>query len=241
MACASSRCTTWSAYRRIGEVKCVYVGSASPLCSHCSRGTAPERKYFAGAMQRVEMRRTRWLKCGSAGFVQAEREAASSCAPLARKGIPCCSSARARAANFDSSGCGWRRSSAASGHASATRLATAQLARTCRQAPIRVRRRAGAGATAGSPQLQRTMNSSMSECAACCLRSAMPVGRLIGPDASPSSIGASSNFTSDEARKSAPLAALLPLSRTARRPSVCSAAVRGSGQPSLSSRSCASA
>mmetsp|Transcript_5721 Transcript_5721/g.17192 ORF Transcript_5721/g.17192 Transcript_5721/m.17192 type:complete len:216 (+) Transcript_5721:543-1190(+) len=215
MACASSRCTTWSAYRRIGEVKCVYVGSASPLCSHCSRGTAPERKYFAGAMQRVEMRRTRWLKCGSAGFVQAEREAASSCAPLARKGIPCCSSARARAANFDSSGCGWRRSSAASGHASATRLATAQLA--------------------------RTMNSSMSECAACCLRSAMPVGRLIGPDASPSSIGASSNFTSDEARKSAPLAALLPLSRTARRPSVCSAAVRGSGQPSLSSRSCASA
>ena len=24
--------STWSAYRRIGEVKCVYVGSASPLC-----------------------------------------------------------------------------------------------------------------------------------------------------------------------------------------------------------------
>ena len=24
--------STWSAYRRIGEVKCVNVGSASPLC-----------------------------------------------------------------------------------------------------------------------------------------------------------------------------------------------------------------
>ncbi len=44
---ASKRCTTQSAYLRMGEVKCVYIALAKPKCKNCCvDGASPDAKYM---------------------------------------------------------------------------------------------------------------------------------------------------------------------------------------------------
>mmetsp|Transcript_58429 Transcript_58429/g.126910 ORF Transcript_58429/g.126910 Transcript_58429/m.126910 type:complete len:246 (-) Transcript_58429:427-1164(-) len=174
-----SRWTTWSAYRLIGDVKCVYTGSARPVCIQFSSSRSPEQKYAAGLMSRVHAMRTTGAKFGSEAFQQPISECCSASMEDASNLMPCCASASTRALKSAASGFGWQRSRELSGKSATSLRATVTFA--------------------------STMSSSMSECVSSGAFTLRPRGRLdaVGK---PSASLSRSKPTSAEASSSAPSA-----------------------------------